>query len=116
MFDGVSNVNLHNSVRMLYYVYNGGVMYHCDGCGRGVRGTKEDPLHWPGHRKLCTGCLHIHAPDTTRQRVPSEVRAAGARARWAALSPEQQAARVAAMRKGRNVARANVPEVQAATA
>ena len=75
-------------------------MYRCDGCGRNVAATSQDPIHWPGGGKYCTGCLgKVHKTVET----PSTSRADAARARWAAKSDEEKRAHVARMQAGRSL-------------
>lgn len=81
-------------------------MYTCKDCGRRILASaeKNDPVHILSRRGvLCTQCLRKPEPAKP-ERQPSAARAnfgAAAKARWAALTEDEKAARVAAMRAGR---------------
>ncbi len=79
-------------------------MTHCNDCGRRILGVAGDPVHHLSRRGvLCTECLRKpgrEAEKVTPERG-AETRGEAAKARWEAMTPEQQAARVAKMRAGR---------------
>lgn len=85
------------------------IMYQCDQCGRGVRAVAGDPIHVTSSGKFCAACLRLAAITETRahaERVETTVatssrRGDAARARWAAMTVDQRAERVAKMRSGR---------------
>jgi len=82
--------------------------YRCGECGRPVKGVAGDAIHDISRGKLCSECVRgtpaNALPDT---RMTSEERSKKNRERWNALTPEQQAARVAKLRAGRARAKAD---------
>lgn len=93
-------------------------MTHCDDCGRRILGVVGDPVHHLSRRGvLCTGCLRKPEPEVERVAPErgAEARGAATKARWEALTPEQQAARMAKMRAGR-AAHTGASEADAALA
>jgi DNA-directed RNA polymerase subunit RPC12/RpoP/predicted Fe-S protein YdhL (DUF1289 family) len=79
------------------------IMYHCARCGRPISATPGDAVHMITGGPHCTECLRDAAVASmaapTRQ--PSAGRASAAKARWAAMTAEQKAERVAKLIAGR---------------
>lgn len=75
-------------------------MYTCDECGRSVAAKMGDPIHVLSRGKFCETCLRKPATLTPAP-AHSDGRGAAAKARWAAMTPEQRAERVRRMQAGR---------------
>ena len=79
-------------------------LYHCDDCGCPITATPGDAVYKPGSRTLCARC--ITKPEVSAVKTPkADTRGAAAKARWEAMSPEEQRAKVAKMQAARKVAR-----------
>ena len=78
-------------------------LYHCDDCGHPITATPGDAVYKPGSRTLCARCI-------TKPKIgvapKADTRGAAAKARWEAMSPEEQRAKVAKMQAARKTARA----------
>lgn len=91
--------------------------YRCGECGRPVKGVAGDAIHDLSARgRICSECVRGAPPATSKaakdaakvdSRLTSEERSKRGRDRWNALTPEQQAARVAKLRAGRTRAQAD---------
>lgn len=85
------------------------IMYHCDRCERPIRGVAGDAIHHTSKGRFCAECLRLNAIESTHAVAEhvealakgSSRRGDAARARWAAMTPAQKAARVAKMQAGR---------------
>lgn len=87
------------------------ILYHCDGCGRGVAGNKADPIFRPGARTFCKGCFENPSAVTSVTTVspPKEDgRGAAAKARWDAMSPEAKKAKIEKMQAARAYRKADL--------
>ena len=86
-------------------------MYTCCECHKPVRAVAGDAIYDLTSRgKICHRCVSntkAAPPDT---RLTEEERSKRSRARWDALTHEQQAARVAKLRAGRAQAKALAQE------
>lgn len=77
-------------------------MYRCDTCGRSVAAKPGDPVHVTSRGHYCATCLSASATSGQDQpKAKPDGRGAAAKARWANMTAEQRAARVAAMQAGR---------------
>ncbi len=72
----------------------------CDGCDRPIAGKAGDPVHALSAGIFCTTCLR-DGKAVPVAREPGRTRAEATAARWAAMTPEQRAARVAKLQAGR---------------
>jgi hypothetical protein len=82
----------------------GAAVSRCTGCERHIAGTATDPVHAITGGVFCLTCFRARLSVPTPQpqeRKPSTGRADAARARWAAMTPEQKAERVKKMQAGR---------------
>jgi DNA-directed RNA polymerase subunit RPC12/RpoP len=79
------------------------VMYRCVVCGRPITATPGDAVHMITGGPHCSECLgrKSAASMAAPAKVPSTGRADAARARWAAMTPEQKAERVRKLKAGR---------------
>jgi len=80
------------------------ILYRCVVCGRGIKAIAGDAVHMVtggAHCSECLGNAASAAVAAAAPRVPSTGRADAARARWAAMTPEQKAERVAKLKAGR---------------
>ena len=77
-------------------------LYHCDDCGRPITSTPGDAVYKPGSRTLCARC--VAKPDLSQKAPKADTRGAAAKARWEAMSPEEQRAKVAKMQAARKKA------------
>lgn len=84
------------------------MMYTCDGCGAPIAAKPGDALNWTSRGKHCDKCnaagaVHPSRHDEHVERITaaSKSRGEAARARWAAMTPAQQAERVAKLKAGR---------------
>jgi hypothetical protein len=88
-------------------------MRTCDRCGKTIAGTSADPIHVTSRGTHHAACMRaawaeVSTAKEERTAAVAEVRsrrAEAARARWAAMTVEQRAARVASMHAGRREAR-----------
>ena len=73
-------------------------LYHCDDCGHPITATPGDAVYKPGSRTLCARCI-------TKPKIgvapKADTRGTAAKARWEAMSPEEQRAKVAKMQAAR---------------
>ena len=73
-------------------------LYHCDDCGHPITATAGDAVYKPGSRTLCKICVAKPAAVAASK---ADTRGAAAKARWEAMSPEEQRAKVAKMQAAR---------------
>lgn len=76
-------------------------LYTCDGCGQPIAATANDPVHRPGTQTLCASCMPRHAAPAAPEPKKLDGRKAAGAARWASMTTEERAARVAKMQAGR---------------
>jgi hypothetical protein len=76
-------------------------LYHCDDCGKPITATPGDAVYKPGSRTLCARCV---AKPIAVAAPKADTRGAAAKARWEAMSPEEQRAKVAKMQAARKAA------------
>ena len=79
-------------------------MSRCTDCGRHIAGTRDDQVHAMSAGTFCTACFRKRLNAPVAPKVRSTGRGDAARARWAAMTPEQKAERVAKLQAGRRTA------------
>ena len=73
-------------------------LYHCDDCGCPITATPGDAVYKPGARTLCARCVTKPEIGVAPK---ADTRGTAAKARWEAMSPEEQRAKVAKMQAAR---------------